>query len=357
MSESFHYALTYHMVMEPKHFKTRHFRKMPLLNEVIRCSFSVVGEIVQRLHHLKGYQQLRMLILNVQCNRTETLQDISLSQDAFVKGGNIMQLQRRKRLCLEISSPIRPLTIEEMAAEICDSIPEPEEMNDETETNVISHPTIDGIAKNRIYQTKELLKTSIALYAIQNRFQFKVYRSDRKEYVLKCLDDKCTWSFRASRIGEMDKFKIRYMKNSHTCKLDVVLRHHRQATSSFVASCIKYNSLSPKTIYTPGDIMKDMMNTYGVWMSYEKAWRAREQALLKNRAVLAPTPKRRPGRPKGKGIPSAEGKEQITRCGRCGEFGHNRRSCKTSSPIKSKSDRKRKSPDSLTWEVTYPIYI
>lgn len=144
-------------------------------------------------------------------------------------------------------------------------------------------------------------------------------------------------------------FKIRYMKNSHTCKLDVVLRHHRQATSSFVASCIKYNSLSPKTIYTPGDIMKDMMNTYGVWMSYEKAWRAREQALLKNRAVL----QRQRADPEGlreKEYHQQKGKSKLQGVDDAGNLA-TIESCKTSSPIKSKSDRKRKSPDSPTWEV------
>ena len=54
---------------------------------------------------------------------------------------------------------------------------------------------------------------------------------------------------------------------------------HRQVSSNVVVNVIKDKFLNIKTIYTPRDIRKDMMDNYGVSMSYDKAYRSREKAL------------------------------------------------------------------------------
>ena len=45
---------------------------------------------------------------------------------------------------------------------------------------------------------------------------------------------------------------------------------HRQATSNLVVDVINGKFLNIKTIYTSGDIRKDMMDNYGVLMSYDR---------------------------------------------------------------------------------------
>ncbi|KAL2505293.1 MuDRA-like transposase [Abeliophyllum distichum] len=101
----------------------------------------------------------------------------------------------------------------------------------------------------------------------------QVYRSDKEEYVLKCLDDNCMWHFKASRLGDTDLFKIRYIKNGHNCSMDYVMEDHRQATSSLFADSIKHKYMDAKTIYTLRDIINDASKTYGVTLSYGKVWR------------------------------------------------------------------------------------
>ncbi|KAL2519329.1 Uncharacterized protein Adt_15576 [Abeliophyllum distichum] len=151
-------------------------------------------------------------------------------------------------------------------------------MND-NESDVIYCPSVEDVKRNAVFKNKELLVTDLALFAIHYRFQFKVYKSDKNGYVLKCLDDNYKWGLRASIIVRTTNFKMRDIKNSHTCSLDAALGDYRQAMCSLIASCIKYRYVSTRIVYTPADIVRDMMKTNGVSISYEKAWRACECAL------------------------------------------------------------------------------
>ena len=57
------------------------------------------------------------------------------------------------------------------------------------------------------------------------------------------------------------------------------MRDYRQASSDLVADVKKCKFLNIKTIYTLGEIRKDMMGNYDVSMSFDKAWRSREKVL------------------------------------------------------------------------------
>ncbi|XP_062114477.1 uncharacterized protein LOC133825567 [Humulus lupulus] len=126
-----------------------------------------------------------------------------------------------------------------------------------TETTVITHAIYDGIREK----------------------QFKVHKSCKKEYKLKCLDSECTWSFRATRYGKTDMFQVRKFNHAHTCSLDIILRDHCQASSSMAGNIVKTKFTDPKTNYRPKDIAKDMLDRYGVSMSYQKAWKSKEKAV------------------------------------------------------------------------------
>ncbi|KAL2517899.1 Uncharacterized protein Adt_14146 [Abeliophyllum distichum] len=173
--------------------------------------------------------------------------------------------------CLENSYVPRLPTIEDMGNDICESAACAEQFSDDTDVNIISHPSIENVRTDAIFKNKELLTTSVALHAIYYRFQLKVYKSDKSEYVLKCLDDNCQWRLRASILGSTTMFKIRKIKNRHTCSSDVSLGDHRQATCSVITNCIKYKFVSARTVYTTNYIVRDMMKSYGVSISYEKA--------------------------------------------------------------------------------------
>ncbi|XP_062085684.1 uncharacterized protein LOC133791784 [Humulus lupulus] len=67
-------------------------------------------------------------------------------------------------------------------------------------------------------------------------------------------------------------FQLRKFNRAHTCSLDIILGDHRQASSSMVGNVVKTKFTDPKTNYRPKDIAKDMLDRYGVSISYQKAW-------------------------------------------------------------------------------------
>lgn len=81
--------------------------------------------------------------------------------------------------------PVIPaqLTIEEMESVLCDCVTGPEEMEMDFTYEVISHLNITRL--KRLQQSK----------IIDEKFQFKVHKSDKNEYVLTFLDDsgKCLY--------------------------------------------------------------------------------------------------------------------------------------------------------------------
>ncbi|KAL2498101.1 Uncharacterized protein Adt_23651 [Abeliophyllum distichum] len=94
--------------------------------------------------------------------------------------------------------------LKSFASSVCDTIPELPELQIHDDNSVIGQPDFNGISAGRIFRDKNVLKKTISLCAIHNNFQYKVYRSDREEYVLKCLDDNCMWHFRGSRLIDIE---------------------------------------------------------------------------------------------------------------------------------------------------------
>ncbi|KAL0544384.1 hypothetical protein IC582_019499 [Cucumis melo] len=95
---------------------------------------------------------------------------------------------------------------------------------------------------------------------------------------VRCIDNKCGWRLRAVRLKDSNIFKIKKYVKVHSCSLEFLNRDHRQTKSWFVGELIKSKFKGPGRIYKPRDIIEDMRQDYGINMSYEKAWRARENA-------------------------------------------------------------------------------
>ncbi|XP_022851497.1 uncharacterized protein LOC111373222 [Olea europaea var. sylvestris] len=100
-------------------------------------------------------------------------------------------------------------SLQQIAQDICDSVTTIENGNIEEDVTLISQANVREVVEGNVFRNKEVLKMSLALYAIQNKFEYKVLRSDKKEY--------------------------------------------------------KYTS--SHTIYTPNDISNDMLHKYGVSMN------------------------------------------------------------------------------------------
>ncbi|XP_055822028.1 uncharacterized protein LOC129890514 [Solanum dulcamara] len=74
-------------------------------------------------------------------------------------------------------------------------------------------------------------------------------------------------------------FAIRDFESEHTCLLLHNSLSKRQATKTVVGSIIIAKCIDSDANYTPRDIQNDMLQEYGVRLTYMQAWRAKEKAL------------------------------------------------------------------------------
>ncbi|KAA0062913.1 MuDRA-like transposase [Cucumis melo var. makuwa] len=107
---------------------------------------------------------------------------------------------------------------------------------------------------------------------------FVVKKSTKEVFFVRCIDNKCGWRLQAVRLKDSNIFKIKKYVKVHSCSLEFLNRDHRQAKSWVVGELIKCKFKEAGRIYKPRDIIEDMRQNYGINMSYEKAWRARENA-------------------------------------------------------------------------------
>ncbi|XP_062086202.1 uncharacterized protein LOC133792313 [Humulus lupulus] len=135
------------------------------------------------------------------------------------------------------------------------------------------------IKDGQIFENKQELKMKLHLYALNKNFEFKVKKSAKNIWCTVCVDDKCKWRLRATKLVNSNKFEVRKFFGEHTCSLDVRHKDHCQASPWLIGHVIRRKFEGDNVNYKPRSIVKDMSLSYGVHMSYAKAWRCREHAL------------------------------------------------------------------------------
>lgn len=80
-------------------------------------------------------------------------------------------------------------------------------------------------------------------------------------------------------MNESGLFKIRKFCDKHTCPLKDRVYTNRQATTGVIGAMLVGRLSDAKTIYTPRDIRSEMKKKYGLTLSYQQAWRAKQKAM------------------------------------------------------------------------------
>lgn len=139
---------------------------------------------------------------------------------------------------------------------------------------------IENIKVNNVFKNKQTLKSSLAMIAIKKNFQYKIDKSCSEVFWTSCIDSNCKWFLHARNVKNTEMFKVVKYNEMHTCSLDYKSGEHRQASAVLIGNCIKEKLRDPKAVYRPRELMNEMRDKYGLTISYEKAWRAREAALV-----------------------------------------------------------------------------
>ncbi|XP_022155432.1 uncharacterized protein LOC111022579 isoform X2 [Momordica charantia] len=140
--------------------------------------------------------------------------------------------------------------------------------------------TNDEFDVGQIFFGKRDLSMKLSVMAMKRNFEFRVKKSTKELIYIVCVDENCKWRIRALKLGGSDIFRISKYVNVHSCSLDLMNRHHRQAKAWVVGELIKSKFNGVRCQYKPREIIEDMRQDYGINMSYEKAWRARENVYM-----------------------------------------------------------------------------
>nr|XP_009768739.1 PREDICTED: uncharacterized protein LOC104219714 [Nicotiana sylvestris] len=160
---------------------------------------------------------------------------------------------------------------------------------------IISKTNQREVMVGQVYKNKATLKEVMENYAISQRFQFRVDRSNAVSYALLCISEDCEWSFKASSINKSELFKVREYIDNHTCPLRDKVYEQRQASSNLIGGMIRPKLTNHKRKYTPKDIIDDVKSDLSVDVSYMLACRAKEKAMNFLRGEPTDSYKKLPG--------------------------------------------------------------
>ncbi|GMN44846.1 hypothetical protein TIFTF001_014033 [Ficus carica] len=101
----------------------------------------------------------------------------------------------------------------------------------------------------------------------------RVKRSNSTLLHVICIDNEgCPWQLRATRMRDSEFFVVKRYDDVHTCSIEIVQGHHRQAKSWMIGECVKRKYLDlTNTSYRPREIMRDMQAEFGVSFNYLRA--------------------------------------------------------------------------------------
>ncbi|XP_022841856.1 uncharacterized protein LOC111365532 [Olea europaea var. sylvestris] len=145
--------------------------------------------------------------------------------------------------------------------------------------NAIESIDEEDIVENKIFFSKRQLYTRLQLKTLKEKFHFKVKKSNPRSLTVYCVDTTCHWLVRASKIKTSEIFTIREYIPKHTCSLDVRRNAQIYATSAIIGHHIMRRLDDANQSYVPAGIIGDMECEFGVRITYNKAWRAKEKGL------------------------------------------------------------------------------
>ncbi|KAK3219469.1 hypothetical protein Dsin_013439 [Dipteronia sinensis] len=143
---------------------------------------------------------------------------------------------------------------------------------------VAPRPVTIRLEVGELFPSKKHLQSQVGSYALANRFQIRVFKSDKTRYQVRCIVEDCNWRLRAAKVHNSDYFQIRKLDNQHTCSTEARFPHQRQASARVIGEHI-HEKFHDHLLYKPNEIIHDMQREFGISCNYHKGYRARHIAL------------------------------------------------------------------------------
>ncbi|KAH9779794.1 SWIM-type domain-containing protein [Citrus sinensis] len=139
----------------------------------------------------------------------------------------------------------------------------------------------DDISVGKLFAENNEFILQLRKVAFRDKFDFKIARSTTTRFEAHYCSESCKWRIRATRCSNEQNvpWVVKRIDNVHTCHNEVLVYGRHQVRSRVVGHIIAEKYIQDKRIYTPNDIRAYMQQEYGVQLTYQQAYRAREVGL------------------------------------------------------------------------------
>ncbi|XP_056842887.1 uncharacterized protein LOC130495502 [Raphanus sativus] len=151
--------------------------------------------------------------------------------------------------------------------------------------NSVRFSLVDVVKRGETFQNKSLLKAALEMSAMKHHFDYKVVKSDRKLWYIRCIDNHCNWSVRAEGLSGSTYFIIKKYVADHTCAASSMKNGGRTASAKTIGSLIMHRYEGVKEGPKVNDIIQIMRMDHGCEISKSLAWDAREFAINMVRGI------------------------------------------------------------------------
>lgn len=152
------------------------------------------------------------------------------------------------------------------------------DVNHSSSSNTTGLTDVDFLYCGKLFKDKKEMGRQIRMYAVKNSFEFHTIKSDLTRYVLHCVDEKCSWRLRATKVNASESFVIRKYFSHHSCDSSLRNVNHRQATAKILGGLVSNHFAGGKDPLKPKQLIEIFRKDHGVGISYSKAWKAQEFA-------------------------------------------------------------------------------
>ncbi|XP_023634078.1 uncharacterized protein LOC111829361 [Capsella rubella] len=144
-------------------------------------------------------------------------------------------------------------------------------------------PWEDGLTLRKFdeFPNKKALQEVVDRASFANCFMFKIVKSDKDRYVLKCSKEGCSWGSRATRVPETEIFSIWRHNNMHSCSRasKSSSNSNRRGTPELVASLLHNDYPGQMETPRPKIIMELVKAKLGLNVSYSTALTGKVKAV------------------------------------------------------------------------------
>ncbi|KAK2658249.1 hypothetical protein Ddye_004782 [Dipteronia dyeriana] len=120
------------------------------------------------------------------------------------------------------------------------------------------------------------------MYALTERFEWKVKRSTKTRFTATCKNSKCEWVIRAGKLKNGTYWHVKSFVKEHTCINDDNYNMQFSRVSSFIIGELFARKMSdPGCTIRPKDIITEVREQHDINLKYNKAYRSKNHALNK----------------------------------------------------------------------------